>query len=63
MASMTGVPLALGALLHLRGRTAGTGAMAPERAFDPDAFFGLFAPYCTLPRPWPARELVELVEA
>ncbi|MFZ5810774.1 MAG: saccharopine dehydrogenase family protein [Thermodesulfobacteriota bacterium] len=63
MASMTGVPLALGALLHLRGQTAGTGAMAPERAFDPDAFFELFAPYCTLPRPCPARELVELVEA
>ncbi len=62
MASMTGVPLALGALLHLRGRTAGTGAMAPERAFDPDAFFGLFAPYCTLPRPFPVWELVELVE-
>ncbi|WP_176630369.1 saccharopine dehydrogenase family protein [Desulfolutivibrio sulfoxidireducens] len=63
MASMTGVPLALGALLHLRGQTAGAGVMAPERAFDPDAFFELFAPYCTLPRPCPARELVELVEA
>ncbi len=63
MASMTGVPLALGALLHLRGQTAAAGVMAPERAFDPDAFFELFAPYCTLPRPCPARELVELVEA
>jgi saccharopine dehydrogenase-like NADP-dependent oxidoreductase len=62
MASMTGVPLALGAIMHLRGLTLGQGVMAPEKAFDPSAFFELFAPYCTLPRPCPAAELVELAE-
>lgn len=63
MAAMTGVPLALGALMHLRGQSAGQGVMAPEKAFTPDVFFELFAPYCTLPAACPATELVELVEA
>ena len=63
MAAMTGVPLALGTLLHLRGQSAGTGVMAPEKAFAPDAFFELFAPYCTLPAPCPAAALVELAQA
>jgi len=61
MAAMTGIPLALGAIMHLRGMTLGTGVMAPERAFSPQAFFELFAPYCTLPRPCPAKDLVDLV--
>ncbi|MEA4858741.1 MAG: saccharopine dehydrogenase NADP-binding domain-containing protein [Solidesulfovibrio sp.] len=63
MAAMTGVPLALGAILHLRGQTPGPGVMAPERAFDPGAFFTLFAPYCTLPGPCAASRLVALAEA
>lgn len=63
MAAMTGVPLALGAILHLRGKTPGPGVMAPERAFDPGAFFTLFAPYCTLPGPCSASRLVEMAEA
>lgn len=63
MAAMTGVPLALGGIMHLRGQTPGPGVMAPEKAFDPKAFFDLFAPYCTLPGPCPAAKLVELVEA
>ncbi len=62
MATMTGIPLALGALMHLRGRTLRKGVAAPEKAFEPRAFFELFAPYCTLPRPYPAEELVELTE-
>jgi saccharopine dehydrogenase-like NADP-dependent oxidoreductase len=63
MAAMTGIPLALGAVMHLRGQSAGTGVMAPEKAFAPQAFFELFAPYCTLPKPCPAATLVELAEA
>jgi len=63
MATMTGVPLALGAIMHLRGMTRGKGVMAPEKAFKAFEFFELFAPYCTLPRPRPAAELVDLVEA
>ena len=62
MATMTGIPLALGVIMHLRGMTSGKGVMAPEKAFAPGPFFDLFAPYCTLPRPCPAAELVELVE-
>lgn len=62
-AAMTGVPLALGAILHLRGKTPGPGVMAPQRAFDPAAFFTLFAPYCTLPGPCSASRLVEMAEA
>lgn len=62
-ASMAGVPLALGALLHLRGQTPGPGVMAPERAFEPEAFFRLFAPYCTLPGPCPANRLIAMAEA
>jgi saccharopine dehydrogenase-like NADP-dependent oxidoreductase len=63
MATMTGIPLALGAIMHLRGMTRGKGVMAPEKAIEPSAFFELFAPYCTLPRVYPATELVDLVEA
>ncbi|MDY0042959.1 MAG: hypothetical protein RBS57_21820, partial [Desulforhabdus sp.] len=62
MATMTGVPLALGAIMHLRGMTAGEGVMDPEKAFKTGEFFELFAPYCTLPRPRQAAELVDLVE-
>jgi saccharopine dehydrogenase-like NADP-dependent oxidoreductase len=62
-ASLAGVPLALGALLHLRGQTPGPGVMAPERAFEPEAFFRLFAPYCTLPGPCPANRLIAMAEA
>jgi len=43
--------------------TRGKGVMAPEKAFKAFEFFELFAPYCTLPRPRPAAELVDLVEA
>ncbi|WP_300160322.1 saccharopine dehydrogenase NADP-binding domain-containing protein [Solidesulfovibrio sp.] len=62
-ACMTGVPPALGALLLLRGQVPGPGVMAPEQAFEPEAFFRLFAPYCTLPGPCPAERLVALAEA
>jgi saccharopine dehydrogenase-like NADP-dependent oxidoreductase len=63
MATMTGVPLALGAIMHLRGKTGAKGVMAPEKAFGASDFFECFAPYCTLPAPRPASELVEIVEA
>jgi saccharopine dehydrogenase-like NADP-dependent oxidoreductase len=63
MATMTGIPLALGTIMHLRGMTRGKGVMAPEKAFASQAFFELFAPYCTLPRIYPAAELVDMVEA
>lgn len=63
MATMTGVPLALGAIMHLRGKTRGKGVMAPEKAFEAQEFFELFNPYCTLPRPGRVDELVEVVEA
>lgn len=62
-ASLAGVPLALGALLHLRGQIPEPGVMAPERAFEPEAFFRLFAPYCTLPGPCPANRLIAMAEA
>lgn len=63
MATMTGIPLALGAIMHLRGMTRGKGVMAPEKAFESHAFFEMFAPYCTLPRVYPAAEIVDVVEA
>jgi saccharopine dehydrogenase-like NADP-dependent oxidoreductase len=62
-ASLAGVPLALGALLRLRGQISEPGVMAPERAFEPEAFFRLFAPYCTLPGPCPANRLIAMAEA
>ncbi|MDZ7618787.1 MAG: saccharopine dehydrogenase NADP-binding domain-containing protein [Patescibacteria group bacterium] len=62
MAAMTGVPLALGTLMHLRGQTAGKGVLPPEKAFSPTAFFQRLAPFCTLPHPCTASELVHIAE-
>lgn len=62
MAGATGVPLALGTLMHLRGQSARKGVMAPETAFQPGVFFELLAPYCDTPAPVSAKELVEIVE-
>jgi len=63
MATMTGIPLALGTLMHLRGQTLDKGVIPPEKAFAPAAFFELLAPYCTMPRPCAASELVHVAEA
>lgn len=62
MARATGIPLALGTLLHLRGKVPGPGVIAPEIAFETGEFFQLLSPYCTFPEPLPAAELVEVVE-
>lgn len=61
MARATGIPLALGTRLHLQGRVATKGVIAPEVAFQSGEFFDLLAPYCTFPEPVNARELVEVV--
>jgi saccharopine dehydrogenase-like NADP-dependent oxidoreductase len=63
MAEMTGIPLALGTLLHLRGQTKGPGVLPPEAAFTPAPFFELLAPYCTLPCPVSAEELVAVEQS
>jgi len=60
MARATGIPLALGTRLHLQGRVATKGVMAPETAFQSAEFFDLLAPYCTFPMPLEAAELVEV---
>jgi len=60
MARSTGIPLALGTLLHLQGRVSGKGVMAPEKAFQPAEFFHMLAPYCTFPTPVDAADLVEV---
>jgi len=56
----TGIPLALGTLMLLQGHVRHQGVQAPEKAVDPDVFFKLLAPYCTVPEPCPAEELVQL---
>jgi len=61
MAKATGIPLALGTRLHLQGRVAAKGVIAPEIAFQAKEFFDLLAPYCTFPEPRAAGELVEVV--
>ncbi len=60
MAQATGIPLALGTLLHLQGKVPAKGVMAPEVAFQCADFFDLLAPYCTFPAPLHAAELVEV---
>ena len=62
MAGATGIPLALGTLMHLRNPGARKGVMAPETAFRPEPFFELLAPYCDTPAPVSAGDLVEIVE-
>jgi len=61
MALCTGIPLALGTRLHLQGRVAHKGVIAPEIAFQSAEFFDLLAPYCASPAPPGAGELVEVV--
>jgi saccharopine dehydrogenase-like NADP-dependent oxidoreductase len=60
MARATGIPLALGTRLHLQGKVAAKGVMAPEKAFQPGEFFDMLAPYCTFPVPVDASELLEV---
>ncbi|MHC9540322.1 MAG: saccharopine dehydrogenase family protein [Vulcanimicrobiota bacterium] len=60
MPQVTGIPLALGTLLHLRGEVKEKGVIAPEVAFKTDQFFKLLAPYCTFPARYDAEELVEV---
>jgi saccharopine dehydrogenase-like NADP-dependent oxidoreductase len=60
MARATGIPLALGTRLHLQGRVATKGVMAPEIAFQTTEFFDLLAPYCTFPAPRDASDLLEV---
>jgi hypothetical protein len=62
MAGATGIPLALGTLMHLRNPSPRKGVMAPETAFEAEPFFELLAPYCDTPAPVSAGDLVEIVE-
>jgi saccharopine dehydrogenase-like NADP-dependent oxidoreductase len=61
MGSMTGIPLAVGLALLLEEKLTKKGVLTPEEAFDPDAFFGLFAPYCTYPAPVTEGRLIHLL--
>ncbi len=60
MPRVTGIPLALGTLLHLRGEVKEKGVIAPEIAFKTEEFFQLLAPYCTFPAQYDAKALVEI---
>lgn len=60
MDGSTGIPLAMGTLLLLQGHVKQRGVLAPEKAIDPDRFFRILAPFCTIPEPCPADELVKL---
>jgi saccharopine dehydrogenase-like NADP-dependent oxidoreductase len=60
MDGATGIPLALGTLMLLQGQVRSRGVLAAERAVDPDVFFKLLAPYCTVPKSCSADELVKL---
>ncbi len=60
MARSTGIPLALGARLHLQGKVLSKGVTAPETVFNSAEFFGLLAPYCAFPIPVDASELLEV---
>jgi saccharopine dehydrogenase-like NADP-dependent oxidoreductase len=60
MPNVTGIPLAIGTLLHLRGKVKAKGVIAPETAFATEDFFELLAPYCTFPARHDAAVLVEL---
>lgn len=59
MNNATGIPLALGMLLLLKGKVIKKGVIAPEVAFDPDEFFRLLAPYCTFPKRRDSSSLIE----
>jgi len=59
MANATGIPLAMGTLLFMRGKVLQKGVIAPEIAFEADEFFNLLAPYCTFPKKWPPSLLIE----
>ncbi len=61
MGSMTGIPLAVGLRLLLEEKLTKKGVLTPEEAFDPDAFFGLFAPYCTYPAPVTEGQFIHLL--
>ncbi|MEE8550375.1 MAG: hypothetical protein V3T08_03885 [Gemmatimonadota bacterium] len=67
MGGATGVPLAIGLALLESGKIKRRGVMAPEGAFDSDAFFEIAAPYCIAPgasSPFTTgAELVLLTEA
>ena len=60
MGSMTGIPLAVGLGLLLAEKLTKRGVLTPEEAFDPEAFFEAFAPYCTYPAPVPEGRLIHL---
>ena len=46
MAGVTGVPLAIGALMIVEGKIKKNGVLCPEEAVDPWDFFSKLAPYC-----------------
>lgn len=46
MAGITGVPLAVSALMFMDGKITKKGALTPEEAMDPMEFFKVYAPYC-----------------
>lgn len=61
MANATGIPLALGTLLFMKGKVAKKGVIAPEIAFESGEFFELLAPYCTSPEKLDSSSLTETV--
>ena len=46
MAGVTGVPLAIGALMLMEGKIKSNGVLTPEEVFEPLEFFEKLAPYC-----------------
>jgi len=61
MANATGIPLALGTLLLLRGKVTARGVIAPEAAYGAREFFELLAPHCTFPEALSPAGLTETV--
>ncbi len=46
MAGVTGVPLAVAALMYIDGKIQEKGVLTPEEAIDPNEFFDRYAKYC-----------------
>jgi saccharopine dehydrogenase-like NADP-dependent oxidoreductase len=62
MATMTGVPLAIGLHQFAEGRIAKKGVLTPEIALDGDRFFAELAPFCIYPREVREEELLDITE-
>lgn len=62
MGGATGIPLAIGFELLMRGDVTKKGVLAPEAAIDPDAFFDALAPWCDPPAS-SGREIVRVTRS